>query len=207
MQYKTQGKYVIFEGVDYASKSSVLYKLLEYLNQKNQNVHIYKQPGSTWIGNKIREIVKCPESKISDYIRAMLFIIDNISFHEDILKLSTEDWILLDRNNFISSLVYQVNDGICKQDLIQAFKLVKNKRIADHLFIFDINWDTRCQRAKIRNDKPDHFERDKIHFEMLRSRYLDIYNNGDAVEFSRETHLIDANRNTDAILDEVVSYL
>jgi len=226
---KQYGKMICISGVDFSGKSTAIELLANYLKSKGANPIIAKQPGCTWVGNKIRSIVKDPESQISEEVRSLLFVADNMAFHQEVAKplIDTNNWVLCDRNNFVDSLVYQVVDGVRPERLKKMFETVESPRLIDHIIVLDINWETRQERKAIRdvtNSEADFGERNREHFEKLRSAYfglkdnhvlqqyvnLDSINDSDGegpLKFKIPISYIDANCSGEEILEKIKTTL
>ena len=52
-----RGKFITFEGIDGAGKSSHVEWLAELLRQKGMAVHVTREPGGTELGEKLRELL------------------------------------------------------------------------------------------------------------------------------------------------------
>lgn len=214
------GKYIVCDGPDFAGKTTIINLLEKHLKSKNINSVVTKHPGSTWIGKQLRSIVKDPDSKIMDHTRAMIFAVDNAAFQEEIAKpmADSNDWLLADRQNFISACAYQIADGVSLDELKQIHSSLLNPRKIDHVFILDINFDTRTKRRLHREALEgvanDYYERDSKHFDKLRDAYLSLASMKDPLEnYVKSTndelniHYINANVGGEEILKQIVQIL
>ncbi len=52
-----KGKFITFEGIDGAGKSSHVEWLAEWLREKGQVVYVTREPGGTELGEKLRELL------------------------------------------------------------------------------------------------------------------------------------------------------
>lgn len=215
------GKYICLEGVDYSGKTTTLHLLHDYLLEKGINSTITKHPGATWIGQKIRKIVKSEDAHVLDHTRAMLFAVDNAAFQEEIAKpmMDSDDWLIADRNNFTSALAYQIADGVSLDEVMQIHSSLLNPRKIDEVFILDISYDTRMKRKlhreAIEGEMKDYYERDREHFDKLRRAYLRLSEMKDALhryvehndDYALNIHVIDANVPGEEILEQIVDKL
>jgi len=172
-------KYIVVEGVDYSGKSTVLRYLQQALTERDIDSIITAHPGSTQLGKALRQIIKDPTINVDKQTRSILLAADNMEFQASIAKplMSSQTWLLADRSNFISSFAYQIADGISMEDVKKCHDVVLNPRKIDHCFIFDIDFDTMAQRKSQRGAELDYYERDKKHFEKLRTAYSRIMDN------------------------------
>lgn len=67
-----KGLFVVFEGVDGAGKTTQVNRLYKALSDKGYSVVLLRDPGSTLLGEKLREILLCRDSVID--IRAEAFL-------------------------------------------------------------------------------------------------------------------------------------
>lgn len=173
-------QYIVFDGVDLSGKSTALEALSRELTENGIKNRVTKHPGATWIGQKIRSIVKDPEAKVLPITRAMLLAADNMAFHEEIAKpmVGTGEWLFADRNNITSALAYQIADGIPIEQIARLHSSLISPRQVDQVLIFDISWETRVKRLQKRQEAEgkvkDYFERDKEHFLKLKNAYLNM---------------------------------
>lgn len=167
------GKYIVCEGPDFVGKSTILKHLQQVLTDIDIDSIITAHPGSTPLGKELRKIIKDPSIKVDKYTRSILLAADNMEFQASIAKplMTSKSWLLADRSNFISSLAYQIADDISLDELRKCHNVVLNPRKIDHCFIFDIDYKTMVQRKTQRGAELDYYERDKTHFEKLRTAY------------------------------------
>ena len=66
------GNLISFEGIEGVGKSTQISLLKEYLESKKYLVEIYREPGSTTTGEKIRDILLNNSSQLSDKAELLL---------------------------------------------------------------------------------------------------------------------------------------
>lgn len=167
------GKYIVLEGLDLSGKSTTIRHLQQALTDRDIDSIITAHPGSTPLGKELRKLIKDPSIKVDKYTRSILLAADNMEFQASIARpmMTSNSWLLADRSNFISSLAYQIADNISIDELRKCHDVVLNPRKINHCFIFDIDHDTMLQRKAERGAELDYYERDKKHFEKLRTAY------------------------------------
>lgn len=123
------GKFIVFEGPDNVGKTTVCKIINEWLNSKGIKSSYVKHPGSTEVGKELRKISKNAKYHIPPITEALINVADNSAFLEQILKprIDNGEWVLNDRNNFISGLVYQKHSGVSFDDLDRMFDIVQDK--------------------------------------------------------------------------------
>ena len=161
------GKLLVVEGVDFVGKSTIVTLLSEWLATKHGiNNIITRHPGATPVGAQLRKFIKeskADEISIPPRTEGLIMAADNSAFIDLVLKptLDKGQWVVGDRNNYISGLVYQMLSGTSFDDLdkIQAATAPADQPKIDILFILRADADTRARRRKLRNEgKPDRFE-------------------------------------------------
>jgi dTMP kinase len=173
------GKFIVFEGVDNSGKTTILDLTERWLRSLGKNVIATKHPGSTPIGRELRHIIKHSEVKVDPNTEALVFAADNSAFINQVLRPNLEagTWVLGDRNNFISSMAYQISSGVPFDDLDKIHAAIANPPKIDLLFILKCDWETSQERKRVKmltSTEPsrDRFEdRGRGYFDKLVSCY------------------------------------
>lgn len=159
---KKYGKWFICEGTDGVGKSTVSHLIADWLNSMGIATLYTRHPGSTNIGAELRKVIKESTAKIDARTEALIMAADNSAFLTQILEPALErgDWVIADRNNFISSLAYQTASGCALGDLDAVHAAThSNPPKADILFIFTASREILDQRKSTRGlAKRDNFE-------------------------------------------------
>ncbi|MBU1113429.1 MAG: dTMP kinase, partial [Candidatus Omnitrophica bacterium] len=101
--------FITVEGLEGSGKSSVIKFLNRFLKTKNFSVKVYREPGSTRIGEKIRRILLDKQNKkLSAHTELLLYLAARTQLIEEKLTkdLKNYDFVICDRF-FDSTLVYQ----------------------------------------------------------------------------------------------------
>ena len=159
-----RGKYLCIEGPDCVGKSSIASRIQEWLKTKGIESIVAPQPGATELGQKIRAIVKRDKDiKLGRETEAMMFVLDHMSFVENVLvdSLNNGVWVISDRHNYISALVYQVLCGVDPDRLREFYSLFQDAPKVDAMLILKTSVDELAKRAAKRNDtRWDRYEND-----------------------------------------------
>lgn len=172
------GKFIVFEGIDNSGKTTVSQKISEWLQAEYAIKSVLtRHPGSTPIGKEIRQILKHSPHPINANAQALLFAADNSIFMNQILKpnLDQGNWVIGDRNNFISSLAYQIASGCSFDELDDVHKATKQVAKIDLLLVFRCDYEESQRRRALKGEElPDRFEdAGREYFDKL----SDCYNN------------------------------
>ena len=178
---KTNGLFISFEGIDGCGKSTQIKKLKNNLQQMGYNPLVFREPGGTKFGEKLRDSILTSKKKLSPLAEAHLFCSSRaqLLFEEILpfLSASKNNVVILDRY-LHSSLAYQGegrNLGLeCVVNLHSNYPL----NITPHLtFYLKISPETSFKRQDNRNSEKDYFEQEKNDFYIkLISGYEKAFN-------------------------------
>lgn len=170
------GKFIVFEGIDNSGKTTVSKAITGWL-QDEFSIHTIttRHPGSTPVGQEIRKLLKSSPHPINPNAQALLFAADNSMFMHQILEPSLAEgtWVIGDRNNFISSLAYQIASGCSWDELDMVHAATKQIAKIDLLLVFRCNWEESQRRRNLKGETGrDRYEdAGKEYFEKLLSCY------------------------------------
>ncbi len=132
MSYKSRNKrqalFITVEGLEGSGKSSVIKYIYGLLKEKKFKVNVYREPGSTKIGEKIRKILLDNKNKkLSSHTELLLYLASRTQLIEEKIKIDMKryDFIICDRF-FDSTLVYQgvaLNLGKITEEAVKLFSL------------------------------------------------------------------------------------
>lgn len=102
------GRYIAFEGIDGAGKSTVAEAVAEELRTDGLNVVTVREPGGTPVGEAIREILLHSHEDLVPWAEALLFAASRAQLAAQTVAplLAAGAWVLTDRSVY-SSLAYQ----------------------------------------------------------------------------------------------------
>jgi dTMP kinase len=157
----SKGRYICFEGGDLTGKTTMAHEVKGWLLSQGIVSKVAPQPGSTQLGEHLRHIVKHEKRiLIGNETEALIFVLDHMAFVENILREALDEgiWILSDRNNYVSALVYQTLNGVDPDRLDEFYSIIPTPKL-DVIFLLDAPLDALASRAEQRNDgKWDRYE-------------------------------------------------
>jgi dTMP kinase len=106
---KKRATFITIEGLEGSGKSSVINFLRTYLEDRKFSVRFFREPGSTYIGEKIREILLDRKNKeLSKHTELLLYLAARTQLIEESLAeaLTKYDFVICDRF-YDSTRVYQ----------------------------------------------------------------------------------------------------
>ena len=164
-------KLISFEGIEGVGKSTQIELLKKFLINKNFNVEVYREPGATDFGEKIRDILLNSNSNISDNTELLLMFSSRSELINHIAQ-SKSDYILLDRY-YDASIAYQGYGRGISLEIINSLIGLTNCPEPDSTILLDLSIEDSFKR-KI-NDKKDRIESSSTtFFNKVRNGYLKL---------------------------------
>ena len=199
-----KGKFITFEGIDGAGKSSHVEWLAEWLRAKGQTVHVTREPGGTKLGEKLREMLLNDPMHLET--ETLLMFAARREHLVQVIEpaLARGEWVVCDR---FSDATYAYQGG--GRGLDRAKFLALEHWVHEHLqpdltLLFDLPLDVARERIVLANRVLDKFEQERADFhERVRLAYLERAHVSPA-----RFRVIDANRSIDDIrkqLEQIVS--
>lgn len=153
--------FISFEGIEGAGKSSQIVKIKEYLEEKNFNVIVLREPGGTAFGEKLRQAILTSEKDIHPCAEAHLFCSARAQLLSDVVlkELSQPNTVIICDRFIDSSIAYQ---GIARElgvDNILKMHSIFPLNLVPHVtFYLRIDLETSLERQRMRNLPKDYFE-------------------------------------------------
>ena len=101
-------RYIAFEGIEGAGKSTVAEKVADELRDGTNRVVTVREPGGTRTGERIRGVLLDTDGSPGPWAEALLFAAARAQLAEEVVgpALAAGDWVVSDRSVY-SSLAYQ----------------------------------------------------------------------------------------------------
>ncbi|WP_035384281.1 dTMP kinase [Ferriphaselus sp. R-1] len=167
------GKFITFEGVDGAGKSTHLHGFVEALRARGVDVVLTREPGGTPLGEQLRELVLHQSMHMDT--EAMLMFAARVEHIEQVIKpaLARGAWVVSDRFSD-ASFAYQGGGrgmDIARLEALERWACGDFR--PDLTLLFDIP--VEVAKARLADARePDKFEREQAgFFQRVRSAYLD----------------------------------
>lgn len=168
----TGAKFITFEGVDGAGKSTHLAWFADTLRERGMDVLVTREPGGTPMGEKLREIVLNEPMQVET--EALLMFAARMEHIESVIKpaLRRGTWVVSDRFSD-ASFAYQGGGRGMPVDKLEALeRWVQEDFQPDLTLLFDIPIAVARQRLA-NNTTLDRFEQEQgPFFEKVRQAYL-----------------------------------
>lgn len=167
------GRYIVVEGLEGSGKTTAIKTVKRFLTDQQIEYVTTREPGATYVGESIRNILKDDSSNepLDPKTELLLFYAARIELLSHIIKPALKDgnWVLSDRFE-LSSFAYQGGGRKIDPDVIQVLSNFCVGDLQPDLIIFlDVSPEMGLKRAKARG-KLDRIEQESIDF------FIDVYN-------------------------------
>ena len=191
------GKLIVFEGPDGSGKTTILNKVNEIIISKGYKTNLLREPGGTFISEKIRDIIIDNENINMDAkTEALLFAASRAQLVSEKIKplIDAGEIILCDRF-VLSSLTYQgVGRGLGIEEIKTINDFATGGLKADLTVFFNIDYKDALIRKRA-NFTADRLENEEFDFhKKIFDAYLDM-----AKLYQDEICEIDASKSIDEV--------
>lgn len=201
-----RGRFISFEGIDGAGKSTQHAWLVQHLRDRGRTVVATREPGGTPLGEKLRSLLLAEPMHLET--EALLMFAARREHIAQVIEpaLARGDWVICDR--FVdASFAYQGGGrGLDWKKLKDLVDWVLGDLEPDLTLIFDAPVAIAQQRLHAATANPDRFEQEQADFfEKVRAAYIRI-----ARENPNRVRLIDATRTPTEInksLENIIAIL
>jgi len=197
-----RGRFITLEGGEGAGKSTQIALLKDALEASGRAVLTTREPGGSPGGEEIRNLLVNGETARWEPLSEAL--LNYAARHEHLQKvilpaLRDGTWVICDRFAD-STMAYQgYGHGMDREIIRRLHRLVVGETAPDLTLIFDLPVETGLERAGIRGEGEDRYERMGINFHnRLRDGFLEIAKKNPA-----RCHVIDATGDIDAVAKAV----
>ena len=198
-------KFITFEGVDGAGKSTHIAWFAEMLKQRGHDVVVTREPGGTALGEQLREILLNQPMNIGT--EALLMFAARLEHIEQVIRpgLRAGKWVISDRFSDASFAYQGGGRGLSWEKLSQLEQWVHPDLQPDLTLFFDVPVEIARQRLA-NNVSLDRFEQEQAEFfERVRAGY-----HRRVQEHPQRYAVIDASQNVDEVkhkLQEIISLI
>ena len=169
-----RGKFITFEGIDGAGKSSHVEWLAGFLRERGQVVHVTREPGGTELGEKLRELLLNTPMHLETETLLMF-----AARREHLAKLiepalARGEWVVCDRFSDATYAYQGGGRGLDRAKFQQLEHWVHGHLQPDLTLLFDLPLDVARERIVLANRVLDRFEQERVDFhERVRQAYLE----------------------------------
>ncbi|WP_432239063.1 dTMP kinase [Herbaspirillum robiniae] len=192
------GKFITFEGIDGAGKSTHISFVAELLRERGLSVVATREPGGTELGESLRNLLL--HQKMHLETEALLMFASRREHLAQVIEpaLARGDWVISDRFTD-ASFAYQGGGRKLSLDKLNALEAWVHPHLQPDLtLLFDVPLEVA--RARLDAERtPDKFEQEKADFfASTRNEYLRR-----AAEFPARFRVVDSTRPIPEIREEL----
>jgi dTMP kinase len=187
------GKFISFEGIDGAGKSTHIQFLVEFLESRGKNVVSSREPGGTPLGEKLRELLL--HQKMHLETEALLMFASRREHMAQVIEpaLARGDWVVSDRFTDASFAYQGGGRGMDRSKMEALEQWVHPHLQPDLTLLFDVPLDVARQRLDATRTL-DKFEQEQADFfSACRGEYLRR-----AAQFPQRIVVIDSTQSIEA---------
>lgn len=195
--------FISFEGIEGSGKSSLIKNLKNYFKNHALDVFFTKEPGGTELGEKIREILLDPRSKIDPSSELFLLMADRVHHVKNKINPNLNENKIVFCDRYIDSTIAYQGGGrdLDDKDIEGMIKMLKLP-IPDLTILLDVPVETGLMRAKERSEL-DRFEKEDIDFhKKIRQSYLNLQK-----KYPDRIIIFNASMNENDVFEEVLNYI
>lgn len=203
---KYTGVFITFEGIDLTGKSTQIELLKNYFVKKKKKVKVVREPGGTYISEKIRDILLDKSNTgMFPLTEFFLFSASRYQLTEEVIKplLKKNYFVLCDRY-YDSSTAYQGYGGMIDLKIINKINRIASGLLKpDITFLIDLSLEATERRRLLAGKQHDRMEaKEKSYFKKVRSGYLTL-SRLDKKRF----FVLDGEKSVDILHSEIVNII
>lgn len=202
MKKEKRGYFITFEGADGCGKTTQTELIKKYLDNKNIENILTREPGGSELGVHLRKILLHYEKPVSNIAETFLYLADRAQHIEYKIKPALEEGkvVLCDRHTD-STLAYQGYGRNQDIETIQGLnKIAVNSILPDLTIVFDVESETAQKRL---TGEKDRLEAEGIEFhKKLRAGYLDI-----AKKNPKRVKIVNANQGIEQVFNDTIKII
>ncbi|MBN1124654.1 MAG: dTMP kinase [Sedimentisphaerales bacterium] len=200
MKDRVAGKFIVLDGPDGCGKSTQARLLRDWIGQQGVEVCAYRDPGTTVVGEKIREILLDPvHDPMADNVEVLLYMAARAQLWKEKIgpDLAAGHCVVMDR--WISSTcAYQgYAGGFGIEKVIQLGTDCLERVWPDVTIILDVDRDTAMTRMDRQLDRMEQKSND--YQEKVRQGFMKL-----TEMFPEKLVLLDANQNVEKVHKQII---
>ena len=169
-----RGRFITFEGIDGAGKTTQIDALERLIRSTGIEVVRTREPGGTPAGEKIRAMLLSDDMTVRT--ETLLFFAARAEHVETLIRPALERgaWVLSDRFTDATYAYQTGGKGMAGSDVEALEAWTLGGFAPDRTVLFDISPETAARRRAVRAGEGDRFERESTaFFTRVRNAYLD----------------------------------
>ena len=171
---RNKGKFITFEGIDGAGKSTHIATVVDLLKARGLDVVSTREPGGTPLGEKLRELLLHEPMHLET--EALLMFAARREHLALVIEpaLARGAWVVCDRFSDATYAYQGGGRGLDKAKFADLERWVHGHLQPDLTFLFDLPPDVACERIARQGRELDKFEQERADFHWrVRQAYLE----------------------------------
>ena len=169
-----RGKFITFEGIDGAGKSTHIAGVVEFLRARGLTVVATREPGGTSLGEQLRELLLHEPMHLET--EALLMFAARREHLDKVIEPALErgDWVVCDRFSDATYAYQSGGRGLDKAKFAVLEQWVHGHLHPDLTLLFDLSPTLAGDRIAAQGRDLDRFEQEKTDFHLrVRQAYLE----------------------------------
>ena len=201
-----KGLFITFEGCEGSGKTSVILKLVSYLESKGYKVYKTREPGGSKIAEDIRNVILDVDNTDMDKITEALLYAASRRQHlvEKVIPYLNEGYIVICDRYLDSSLAYQGHARGIGIDKVYDINMAATEGLLPDLTVYlDIEPSIGLKRINQNNREQNRLDLEKINF------HEKVYEGHDIIrkKFSDRIKSIDASKTPNEVLQDTIKLI
>lgn len=174
MSASPHGRFVTFEGIEGAGKTTQLQRLASRLQAEGEDVVVTREPGGTPLGERLREVLLDPAIGAMAAETEVLLMFAARSEHLDRVirpQLARGGWVLCDRFTDASFAYQGAGRGLGMERVAGLERWLQGALRPDLVLVFDVPVSIGLERALKRGRRDRIESEDRAFFERARAAY------------------------------------
>ena len=200
---KNKGYFISFEGIDGSGKSTQIQKLAEFLQARDFDIVITREPGGSTGGEEIRNLLlQGNVDRWSAETEILLFTAARRDHLERVILPALEKGKIVICDRFTDSTrMYQGMRGVNLRNLVDTLNEKVIKFDPDLTIVIDINPEISLARAKSRKIVEERFEDFGVDLQMkMRKGFLEL-----AKEFGNRIEVFNGQQSIEKLAQDIRS--
>jgi dTMP kinase len=192
--------FITLDGIDGVGKSTQIERLINYLEQQGHETLLVRDPGTTEIGARLRQILLQSDLELHRRTEAMLFMASRCEMVETILRPAIAEGKTVVSDRFLlANVVYQsVGDKVSPDLLWQMGRLANGGLAPDLTILLDMPAQRSMERIGNETDRME--SRGVDYMESVRQGFLQQLPHS-----SQSTAIINADQSPDDVSREMLA--
>ena len=192
--------FITLDGIDGVGKSTQIERLISYLEQEGHETLLVRDPGTTEIGARLRQILLESDLELHQRTEAMLFMTSRCEMVETMIRPAISEGKTVVSDRFLlANVVYQsVGDKISPEVLWQMGRLANGGLTPDLTILLDMPAQRSMERIGKETDRME--SRGVDYMEAVRLGFLQ-----ELTHSSEATAMIDADQSPEDVSREMLA--